>query len=49
MKNITRRQAVATFGAGFAAIAGLGLTACGGSGSSAATTAAASTDRKSVV
>lgn len=45
MKNITRRQAVATFGAGFAAIAGLGLglTACGGSGSSAATTAAAST------
>ena len=43
MKNITRRQAIATFGAGFAAIAGLGLTACGGSGSSAATTAAAST------
>lgn len=43
MKNITRRQAIATFGAGFATIAGLGLTACGGSGSSAATTAAAST------
>lgn len=43
MKNITRRQAIATFGAGFAAIAGLGLTACGGSGSSPATTAAAST------
>lgn len=43
MKNITRRQAIATFGAGFAAIVGLGLTACGGSGSSAATTAAAST------
>ena len=43
MKNITRRQAIATLGAGFAAIAGLGLTACGGSGSSAATTAAAST------
>ena len=41
MKNITRRQAIATFGAGFAAIAGLGLTACGGS--SPATTAAAST------
>lgn len=43
MKNITRRQAIATLGAGFAAIAGLGLTACGGSGSSPATTAAAST------
>lgn len=43
MKNITRRQAIATFGAGFAAIAGLGFTACGGSGSSPATTAAAST------
>lgn len=43
MKNITRRQAIATLGAGFAAVAGLGLTACGGSGSSAATTAAAST------
>lgn len=43
MKNITRRQAIATLGAGFAAIAGLGLTACGGSGSSPATAAAAST------
>ena len=43
MKNITRRQAIATFGAGFAAIAGLGFTACGGSGSSPATTVAAST------
>lgn len=43
MKNITRRQAIATLGAGFAAIAGLGLTACGGSGSSPATMAAAST------
>lgn len=43
MKNITRRQAIATLGAGFAAIAGLGFTACGGSGSSPATTAAAST------
>ena len=47
MKNITRRQAIATLGAGFAAIAGLGLTACGGSGSSAATTAAASTSAAS--
>lgn len=43
MKNITRRQAIATLGAGLAAIVGLGLTACGSSGSSPATTAAAST------
>ena len=43
MSNVTRRQAIATFGAGLAAVAGLGLTACGGSGSAAATTSAAST------
>ena len=45
MKNVTRRQAIATIGTGLAAVAGLGLSACGGngSGSSAATTGAAST------
>ena len=40
MKSITRKQAIASIGAGVAAVAGLGLTGCGGSGSAAATSAA---------
>ena len=43
MNAMTRRQAIATLGAGIATLAGLGLTACGGNGDAtgtASTTAA---------
>lgn len=45
MNTMTRRQAIATLGAGIATLAGLGLTACGGNGDATGTasTAAAST------
>lgn len=47
MKSITRRQAIASIGAGAAAVAGLGLTGCGGLGSAVATSAAS--DEKLIV
>lgn len=45
MNTMTRRQAIATLGAGIATLAGLGLTACGGNGDATGTasTTAAST------
>ncbi len=43
LNQLSRRQFISLAG-GFAAVAGLGLVGCGGSGSSATTTAAASTD-----
>lgn len=47
MKSITRRQVIASIGAGVAAVAGLGLTGCGDSDSAAATSAAS--DEKLIV
>ena len=40
MKSITRRQAIASIGAGAVAVAGLGLAGCGASGSASTTSAA---------
>ena len=47
MKSITRKQAIASIGSGVAAVAGLGLTGCGGFGSAAVTSAAS--DEKLIV
>ena len=47
MKSITRKQAIASIGAGAAAVAGLGLAGCGSSGPAAATSAAS--DEKLIV